>query len=181
MPNANTLVLKHTCMHFYRSLARGLRDRRSEMMDVLYLLPPDSRSAEWTEGQRRPSVNTHFSPYFNFYVCVCVCQCTFWLLSCLCLWPWSSGGGLWASLSLPICPGTALSSLGLQHWQAELPRWWMNVRLVSVSESCTPATCRVGPCQRLPVGSAMLFSFSPPFFFIQLFIFILQLSHLSFI
>lgn len=47
-------------------------------------------------GRRRPSVNTHFSPYFNLYVCVCArawgcmyaCQCASWLLSCLCLWPW---------------------------------------------------------------------------------------------
>lgn len=30
----------------------------------------------------------------------------------------------------------------------------MSARSVSVSESSTLATCREGPCQRLPVGSA---------------------------
>lgn len=74
----------------------------------------------------------------------------------------SSGGGLRATFSLPICPGTAFASLGLPSWQAELPQWWMTVRLVSVSESCTSATCRVGPCQRLPVGSAILCLPLPP-------------------
>lgn len=53
------------------------------MMNGLYLLPPDSWSAERTEGKRRASVNVHFSPSFGF-VCTCstcVCACPSWLLS----------------------------------------------------------------------------------------------------
>lgn len=152
-------------------------------MDVLYLLPSDSWSAEWTEGQGRPLVNTQFSPPF-----VCVCMCLY-VYACVSAYPGccpvpvsyhgSSGGGLRASFSLPICPSTAFASLGLPHWQAVLPQWWMTVRLVSVSESCTSATCRVGPCQRLPVRSAV--PFCPPPLFIPLFIFILHFSHLTFI
>lgn len=49
-------------------------------MDVFDLLAPDSWSALWTDGQERPSVNTHFT----LSVCVCLCV-TFWLLSRL--WP----------------------------------------------------------------------------------------------
>lgn len=48
------------------------------MMDGLYLLPPDSWSAEWTKGQGRPLVKARFSPYLKLCVlvqAVCVCLC----------------------------------------------------------------------------------------------------------
>lgn len=124
------------------------------------------------EGHR----STHtLAPILTVCMCVCVrvsgCAC-----ECVSAHPGchpvsvsdhgSSGGGLQAAFSLPICPGTAFASLGLPYWQAELPRWWMTVRLVSVSESCTSATCRVGPCQRLPVRSAILCLFSPLLLFL---------------
>lgn len=136
------------------------------------------------EGHRSTHTLAPYSAYICVWVCVYACACL-----CVCAYPGccpvsvsdhgSSGGGLQATFSLPICPGNAFASLCFPYWQAELPRWWMTVRLVSVSESCTSATCRVGPCQRLPVGSAIP-PFPPPLF-IQLFIFILHLSHLSFI
>lgn len=68
-----------------------------------------------------------------------------------------SGGRLRASSSLPICPSITSLSLSLLPWQAKCPQWWMSLCIVSVSESCSSATCHVGPCQRLSVRSALMF------------------------
>lgn len=102
-------IHKHTCTF----TAAGLEVSETgacAMMDVLYLLAPDSRAAVWTEGWGRPSVNAHFSPYFNCYVCACMFVCRLLHPGCCPVSGsdrGSSGGGLWAALSLPICPGCA--------------------------------------------------------------------------
>lgn len=85
------------------------------MMDHLYLLPPDSWSAEWTKGQGRPLVKVRFSPYLKLCVlvqAVCVCVCVGNVHPGCCP---ASGGGLQASFSLSICPGTASASPSLLY------------------------------------------------------------------
>lgn len=153
MPNPDTSTHTYTILNTHAHLylyQPGERPPRQEcvMMDVFYLLAPDSWSALWTDGQGRPSVNTHFSS--SVYVCVHV-----WHFGCHPIFgQGSSGREPRGPFSLPICPSAAYVPRRSPPWQAGLPQWWMSTRLVSMSESSTLATCREGPCQRLPVGSA---------------------------
>lgn len=57
----------------------------------------------------------------------------------------------------------------LPHWQAELSRWWMTVRLVSVSESCSSATLQCGSLSKIScqvsytLPASVVFLFCPAF------------------
>lgn len=141
LPNAHTHSNSHTLWSILKVPETG---RARWWMCYIYFL-----QTQWTEGQGRPSVTAHFSPYFNRDVCAFPGCCPVFV-SCS-----SVGPGAW--FSLPICPSADTLSLGLVRWQPELLQWWMTALLASVSESRTPVTCRAGPCQRLPVRSAIFF------------------------
>lgn len=104
------------------------------MMDVFYLLPPDSCSALWTEGQRRPSVNTHCIP------CVCVCVCVY---MCTC-------DILAAVPSLTRVPRAEDSGCSLP---SHLPqRWFCTPALASLTGGVATVMddCALGFCVRVP-------------------------------
>lgn len=127
------------------------------------------------EGHR----STHNLAPICVCLCVCVRQCISWLLSCPCLLPWF----LWWRTS-----GLILPSHLPQHCLCVPRLAALTGGVATVMDDCALSfSVRVLHLCYLPCGSLSKTSCQvsytpvPLLFFIPLFIFILQFSHLSFI